>query len=364
MSRETVSRVVLLVLVLIISVVFVRMIKGMVMALLMASILAGLLAGTHARLARAFRGRRSLAAVATELLLVVGIVIPLGGLAGLVTAQAVKVGNSVAPWIRENLSQPDELSRRLEALPFYDRIEPYREGILTKVGEIAGGVSNWLVGALSDATVGTVNFFFLFFVTLYALYFFLIHGRAILDRILWYLPLEDRDERLMLERFLSVTRATLKGTGLIGIIQGTLGGLAFAVVGVPSFVFWAAVMVLLSAIPGLGVAIVWVPAAVWLAMDGQWGLAIGMSVFFIAVVGMVDNIIRPRIVGRDTQMPELLVFLSTLGGLSLFGAVGFVIGPIIGALFLTVWEIYGEAFKGLLPAVGKVEEDPSDQDSE
>ena len=351
MTRDTVSRLVLLALVLFISVVFVHMIRGMLMALLMAAIVAGLFAGPYRRLVDLFRGRRVLAAVVTEVLLVGLILVPLAGLAGLVTAQAIKVGRSVGPWIQENLARPDELSRRLEALPFYDRVAPYRDDILAKVGELAGSLSNWLVGALSDVTVGTVHFFFLFFVMLYAVYFFLLHGRAVLDRMLWYLPLEDRDEQRMLARFLSVTRATLKGTGLIGLLQGALGAAAFAAVGIPSWAFWGAVMMVLSAIPGLGVGVVWLPAAVWLAMDGHWGQAVGMTVYFLVVVGMVDNVIRPRVVGRDTQMPELLVFLSTLGGLSLFGALGFIIGPIIGALFVTVWEIYGEAFRDLLPSV-------------
>ena len=352
MSRETVHRVVLLVLVVFISAMFYRMIRGFLLALLMAGILAGLTNGFYGRLTRALRGRRSLAAVVTEGLLVGLIVLPLGGLAGLVTAQAIKVGNSVGPWIGRNLSQPDELTRRLEELPFYDRLEPYRDDILTKAGELAGSISNWLVAALSQATMGTVQFLFLFFVMLYSLYFFLTNGRAVLDRILWYLPLEDRDERRMLEKFLSVTRATLKGTGLIGVVQGTLGGAAFAVVGVDSAVFWGAVMMVLSVIPGLGTGLIWVPAAVWLAMGGHWAAAIGMSLFFLLVIGMVDNVIRPRVVGHDTQMPELMVFLSTLGGLSLFGALGFIIGTLVGALFVTIWEIYGEAFGDVLPAVG------------
>jgi predicted PurR-regulated permease PerM len=352
MNRETVNRVVLLALVVFISIVFFRMVKGMLMALLVAAILAGLLAPLYGRMVRLCRGKRGLAAVATELLLMVLIVIPAGGLAGLVTAQAIKVGNNVGPWIKENLAQPDQLTRKLEALPFYDRIEPYRDDILTKVGEVAGSVSNWLVGALQDATVGTVTFFFMVFVMLYSLYFFLINGRAVLERILWYLPLEDQDERRMLEKFVSVTRATLKSTAVIGLLQGALGAAAFAVVGIPSWVFWGAVMALLSAIPGLGAGLVWVPAVAWLAMDGHWGQAIGVTAYFVLVVGMVDNFLRPRIVGHDTKMPELLVFLSTLGGLSLFGVLGFVIGPIVGALFVTVWEIYGEAFKDLLPSVG------------
>ncbi|MBD3222584.1 AI-2E family transporter [bacterium] len=354
MNRETVNRVVLLALLVFISVMFFRMIEAMLMALLMAAILAGLLAPVQRRMVRLFGGRAGPAAVVTELLLVLLILVPLAGLAGLVTAQAIKVGNTAGPWIRENLTRPDELSRRLEALPFYERIEPYRDDILTKVGEVAGSVSNWLVGALQDATVGTVTFFFMFFVMLYSLYFFLTNGRAVLEKILWYLPLEDRDEQRMLDKFLSVTRATLKSTGVIGLTQGALGAAAFAVAGIPSWVFWGAVMVVLSAIPGLGAGIVMVPAAIWLLMDGHWGMAIGMLAYLVLVVGMVDNFLRPRIVGQDTQMPELLVFLSTIGGLSLFGVLGFIIGPIVGALFVTIWEIYGEAFKDLLPEVGAV----------
>ena len=352
MTHENVKRFVLLLMVVFISVMFFRMIRGMLMALFMAAILAGLMNGVFARLTRAFRGNKPGAALVTEVMLVFLILAPLGGLGGLVTAQAIRVGNNIAPWIQQNLARPDELTRRLESLPFYERIEPYRDDILTKAGDVAGSISSWLVNALSNATMGTVQFFFLFFVMLYALYFFLTNGRAVLYRILWYLPLEDAEEQRMLGRFLSVTRATLKGTLLIGFLQGALGAVALAVVGVDGWIFWGAVMMVLSIIPGLGTALIWVPAAVWLAMAGRWGATIGMSLYFMIIVGTVDNFVRPRVVGRDTQMPELLVFLSTLGGLSLFGAVGFIIGPIIGALFVTVWEIYGEAFQDMLPAVG------------
>ncbi len=355
MSRATVNRIVVLVLVAAISLLFYRMIKGFLLALLMAAILAGLMRPVYNRLVRLLRGRRPAAAVITELLLVLLILLPLGGLAGLVTTQALRVAGGVGPWISTNLAQPDALSQRLEALPFYDRVEPFRGEILLRAGDLARGLSTWLVNALSDATVGTVHFLFLFFVMLYALFFFLLHGRQVLDRILYYLPLEDHAEQRMLVRFLSVTRATLKGTGLIGLLQGGLGAAAFAVAGIQGWAFWGAVMVVLSVIPGLGTGLVWVPAVIWLAMGGHWGWAIGLTVFFVLVVGMVDNVVRPRVVGRDTQMPELLIFLSTLGGLAVFGALGIVIGPIVGALFVTVWEIYGEVFRQWLPAVEKRE---------
>jgi predicted PurR-regulated permease PerM len=123
------------------------------------------------------------------------------------------------------------------------------------------------------------------------------------------------------------------------------------------------VMILLSIIPGIGTALVWVPAAIFLIIKGLWGKAIFLFVFCGLVVGSVDNLLRPRIVGKDTEMPDLLILLSTLGGISLFGIAGFIIGPIVAALFVTVWDMYGIAFKDILPETGHVlhpESDDSD----
>jgi predicted PurR-regulated permease PerM len=138
---------------------------------------------------------------------------------------------------------------------------------------------------------------------------------------------------------------------VIGILQGGLAGLAFAVVGIPSAVFWGAIMTVLSIIPGIGSALVWGPAAIILAATGHLVKAIGLAVFCAIVVGSLDNLLRPILVGKDTQMHELMIFLGTLGGIMMFGVVGVIIGPIVAALFVTVWEIYGDAFKDILPAV-------------
>jgi len=189
------------------------------------------------------------------------------------------------------------------------------------------------------------------FIMLYTMFFFLMDGNKLIDKILYYLPLEDHDERRMLNKFTSVTRATLKGTAVIGLLQGVLAGGAFAVVGIEGAVFWGAIMAVLSFIPGIGSALVWVPAVIILAATGQFAKAIGLGVFCAAVVGSIDNLLRPILVGRDTQMHELMILFGTLGGILMFGVVGVIIGPIIAALFVTVWEIYGVAFKDVLPAV-------------
>jgi predicted PurR-regulated permease PerM len=176
-------------------------------------------------------------------------------------------------------------------------------------------------------------------------------GDKLLDKILYYLPLEDHDERRILEKFTSVSRATLKGTAVIGILQGGLSGVAFAVAGIPSAVFWGTIMTVLSIIPGIGTALVWIPAAVLLAGSGHVYRAAGLVVFCAAVVGSLDNILRPILVGKDTQMHELMIFFGTMGGILMFGIPGVIIGPIIAALFVTIWDIYGLAYRDILPEV-------------
>jgi len=149
----------------------------------------------------------------------------------------------------------------------------------------------------------------------------------------------------MLQRFVSVARATLKGTFLIGIVQGTLGGIIFAILGISGAVLWGLLMIVLSVLPVIGGALVWVPAAIVLAIQGAWIKALILAGFCSLVIGSVDNVLRPRLVGRDTQMSDLLVLFSTLGGIAVFGAIGFIVGPIVAALFVTIWEIFGKAYR-------------------
>lgn len=232
-------------------------------------------------------------------------------------------------------------------------MEPYRNFILTKAGEAVGFLSKFLISQLSSATLGTVKFVFLLLIMLYTMFFFFMEGDTLLKKILYYLPLQDHDEQRLLARFTSVTRATLKGTALVGLLQGGLAGCAFAVVGIPSPVFWGSIMVVLSIVPGVGTALVWAPAAVILSTTGHGSQGIGLALFCAVVVGGLDNLLRPLLVGKDTQMHELMIIFGTLGGIVMFGVAGIIIGPIITALFVTVWDMYGVAFKDVLPGVGE-----------
>ncbi|MBW2487704.1 MAG: AI-2E family transporter [Deltaproteobacteria bacterium] len=351
MNKEAIHKWVLLLLVFFISALFLSMIRQFLMAIFLAGIFSALSYPLYRRFEKWFKGRRSLASVATLILIVFVVIIPLGGLLGIITGQAIKVGETVKPWVEQQLSEPDAITNTLKSIPFYDRIEPYRNLIFKKAGEMVGGISGFLIKRLRSVTLGTVNFLFMLFIMLYTMFFFLMDGDKLIHKILYYLPLEDQDERRMLDKFTSVTRATLKGTAVIGILQGALAGAAFAVVGIDSAVFWGTVMAVLSFIPGIGTALVWGPAVIILAATGHLAKAIGLGVFCAAVVGSIDNLLRPILVGRDTQMHELMILFGTLGGIIMFGVVGIIIGPIVAALFVTIWDIYGLAFQDMLPGV-------------
>jgi predicted PurR-regulated permease PerM len=183
------------------------------------------------------------------------------------------------------------------------------------------------------------------------MFFFLMDGKYLLEKILYYLPLEDDEEQRMLAKFTEVTRATLKGTAVIGMLQGGLAGLAFVVVGIQAAAFWGTIMAVLSIIPGIGSALVWLPASIILIAGGHYAKGAGLAIFCGVIVGSVDNFVRPRLVGKDTEMHDLLILFGTLGGILMFGIVGIILGPIIAALFTTIWEIYGEAFREYLPQV-------------
>ena len=241
------------------------------------------------------------------------------------------------------------LAAVLAGLPIIGEVAPKPDELLAKLGEFATSIGTFLVGSLAAATRGTAKFFLQMFVTVYALFFFLISGPEILQRLLYLFPLETEQEDRLVEKFSSVARATIKGTLVIGLVQGGLAALGFLVAGIHGTIFWGTIMVVLSIIPLVGAALIWVPAVIFLLSTGSVTAGLLLLLWCGTVVSASDNVLRPILVGRDTKMPDLLILLSTLGGIGMFGVVGFIVGPIIAALFLTIWDIYGTAFGDMLP---------------
>ena len=356
MTKETINKSVLLILVAAISLLFLTMIQQFLLAIFLAGLFAAMATPLYLRLTDTFGGNRYLASFVTLLLLLFMVLIPLLLLAGVFIGQAVDVGQSLVPTVAKFVKEPNALADWLHALPHWDKVMPYEDQLRDKAAQSVEAAGSLLVGGLSSVAVGTAHFLFMTLVFCYTLFFFLLDGKKVVDAVLYYLPLEDSDERLMLDKFTSVTRAMVKGTLLIGLLQGSLAGVAFGIAGVGNAVFWGTVMAVLSIVPGIGSAVVWVPASLILMFQGNVGAGVGLFAFCALVVGSIDNLLRPILVGKDTNMHELMIFFGTLGGLFMFGMSGLLIGPLIASLFLTVWEIYGVAFQDMLPAVGPAKE--------
>ena len=355
MSRTTFRTAFVLILVLAVSFAFLAVAWRFLIPLLLGALLAGLCDPLYRWVTRLFGGRRSLAAGITLLILFVLIVGPLSAFVGVVVKQALAVSNQALPWVQEHFgvvsafNAHDWLARRFPALAHY---VPEQDQIVDSAAQLAKATGTYLVGGATQLTASTATFLLNLFVMLYAMFYFLRDGGVILEKILYYTPLSHGDEVRVLERLRSVTRATIKGTVVIGIIQGTLAGIGLWFAGLPSAAFWGTIMAVLSIVPGIGAALVWLPAVIYLFVTGQKLAATLLLIWCSAVVGTIDNMLRPKLVGKDAKMPDLLILIGTLGGLFLFGPVGFIIGPLVCGLFLTVWEIYGATFKDVLPPVG------------
>ena len=352
-ETRNINRIVVLIATLLISSLFLSMIRQFLITILLAGIFAGLGAPLFQGFQRLFGQRRGVSAGLTVTAYLLIVFFPLAALLIVVAGQAVSLSQTAIPLIRERFRSPGAFDSLLVQLPFYRDIEMYSDQILEKAGELLGTLGSGLISRLSTFTYAAVIDIFLFVIFWYTMFFFFKDGELLMEKIRAYLPLSDTDQRRLLDKFLSVTRATIKGTLVIGMVQGTLAGIAFSVAGIDSAAFWGTVMAVLSILPMIGPPIVWIPAAVMLAVSGQYLPAAGLALFCGLVVGQIDNILRPILVGRDTQMHELFIFFGTLGGIGMFGVFGFIIGPVIAALFVTVWDIYGETFSESLVDIRK-----------
>jgi len=327
-----------------ITIAFFVVMKSFLITLMLAGIFTAIMYPAYRRALRMCRGRAQVASGLTVTLIVAVAVLPFIAFVGLLVSQGIQISNSAAPMIEQQVTD-GHWGERLSKLPFADKIRPYQDELLKKGSEAASTVAGFVVGKLSDITRGTVNFIANLVLMLYAMYFFFMDGPALLRTIGAFLPLTLAERERLLDRFAAVSIATLKGTVVIGLAQGLLGTIAFAVVHIPGSIFWGTIMTVSAMIPGVGTALVWIPAAIYLVMTGKIVTVIVFSLYFILVVGTIDNLLRPRLVGRGTQMPEMLVLLSTLGGIIAFGIVGFILGPVVAALFITLWQIQGESVR-------------------
>jgi predicted PurR-regulated permease PerM len=330
---------------------FISMISEFLIALVLAAIFSGLLYPFYRKLFYYLKKRSALAAGTTLIITAFAFGFPLAGFTGMVTSEAIQITKKARPIVKEVLDNNLSFNEQLpEWLPFKDKLEPFHETIVNKASEATSSMGSWLVSSLSSATKGTVGFLIGLFIMFYAMFHFLIHGPQLLHTFTSLLPLSEEDRTEVMNRGLMVTKASLKGIIIVGVIEGVLVGLALWMIGIDGSAFWGSVVFLLAAIPGLGASLIWLPAAIYLLFIGSTGWGIGLVVWGVLVVGVVDYLIRPWIVGNDAKLPDLVILISIIGGIITFGPVGIIIGPVIAALLDTILNIYKKTFQHLLPS--------------
>lgn len=312
-------------------------------AIVAAAILTALFKRPYHWFERVLHGRRGMSALLTCLLVVLIIITPLFLIFSLAVSEA---GN-----LYHLVTQEATLQGAIEKSLAVVHRAPYADVFLNTaafdqeriVNDIKQFSQNAL-GFLQAAYLGITSFIFWVFVVFFSLFYFLIDGKQALRQLMRLSPLKDEHDKLLIQKFISMSRATLKGTIVVGAIQGLLGGVTFWIAGVPSPAIWGLVMILLSIIPMVGSGIVWLPAGIILLLLGNvWQGIFILSVGF-GVISVIDNVLRPKLVGKDTAMHPLFILFATLGGISLFGLPGFILGPILVSLFLALAEIYGIEF--------------------
>ncbi|NER59876.1 AI-2E family transporter [Pseudomonas sp. MAFF212428] len=214
------------------------------------------------------------------------------------------------------------------------------EGLRDKIAKGAMQGSQFFATQAFSFGQGTFEFVVSFGIMLYLLFFFLRDGADLVRKIRTAVPLAEHQKRRLQLKFNRVVRATVKGNLVVAVTQGALGGLIFWVLDIPSALVWAVLMAFLSLLPAVGAGIVWGPVAAYFLLSGAIWQGVVLTAFGVLVIGLVDNVLRPILVGKDTRMPDYLILISTLGGLAVFGLNGFVIGPLIAALFMSSWGIF------------------------
>jgi predicted PurR-regulated permease PerM len=326
-----------------ISVAFVWLLWPFAGAVLWGVIISILFAPLNGWFLRRLRGGRNRAALLTVLVVLVGVMLPLGLVAAALVQEAMLM---VAKLQSGEINVASYFDQVLAVVP------QWLAGWLSKLGlgslaELQQKLSASLstgskVLATQALGIGQNTFDFIvnFFVTLYLSYFLLRDGAWLKKKVGAAVPLHPGHRRKLFDKFATVIRATVKGNVLMAGTQGLLGGLAFWFLGVHGALLWAVLMAVLSLLPAVGAGLVWVPVAVYFLATGAVWQGVSLTLWGVLVIGLVDNLLRPILVGKDTKLPDYLVLISTLGGMALFGINGFVIGPVIAALFIAAWDIY------------------------
>ena len=281
--------------------------------------------------------KKSLSSILSLILILLLVIIPSIGILGLITNELIIFINSFDDY---------SLERYVEMIPNESLINDLLAWAGLSITQLTEKADDFLLSAskvfyesVSTISANVINFFISLFLFIYLTFFFLKDGEKIVKSCMDAFPMKNEDESYLLNEFQKTTRATIKGTIIVALAQGFLGYMTLLLLGVEGALIWGAVMALLSIIPAVGTILVWLPIALVLFLNGQIMEASILIFSGIFIIGMIDNLLRPILIGKETKIPDYLILLTTIGGISIFGITGFIIGPIIASLFISIWSL-------------------------
>ena len=325
--------------------------RAFLLPILLAAIAAALFYPLHRKILRSLKGRSTPAALVSVVIFCLIILVPIGLLGYLVTQNVIEVTRLINRNVPQIRSWFQSVQSWIAALPFVggQRVSTLIDS--TRLVNIIQQAGAAFVQSATNLAGNLARFSLLLFVFIYSLFFLIRDGDKALLSVSEAIPLPKEDKLVIIDKFASVSRATLKSTFLIGGIQGTIGTILFLVLGIPGAVLFGVLFLVLAAIPGLGPALIWLPTTVILFALQKYLHGVIMLVIGGGVIPLVDYILRPRLVGQDTQLHPLLVFIGVLGGVALFGIWGLLFGPLAMSVAVTLLSIFKRIFKGELKEI-------------
>jgi predicted PurR-regulated permease PerM len=327
----------------IVTLLFLYLLKPFFTPIFWAAVTAGILKPLYQRLQVRLK-KPNLSATLMVLIFALLILLPAAMITSLLVKESIQLYNSINADTSGIQKEVQDITNRLTHNFYTNKFQIDDQVIIQKFSEAAKGIADYIFIHLTDLTQNTLVFLIQFGVMIYTLFFFFRDGDRILVMLKRMIPLGKSRVETLYERFIAAARATLKATVLLGGLQGLLGGFIFFITGIEGYMIWGLLMVVMAILPGIGCSIIWAPAGLIMLLNGNVWEGVTILTFGVLVISVGDNMLRPILIGGDVEMHSLTIFLSTLGGLVLFGLSGFVIGPIVAALFMTLWDMSDQYF--------------------
>jgi predicted PurR-regulated permease PerM len=346
LQSEKFSRYFLLTMLIGVVVLFLTMIRMFLIPIVLSTVITTLFFPFYNSILRGVRNRRSLASFLCCLILFIALLIPLFFIAQVVSGEAAQFYRSVDEKLQVWLADGSTgVLSRLQQYSWFQHLSLDRIDWQQTIRELLGKVGSFAALLISKTSGGALYFLAYVFITLFICFYFFRDGEHLLRRLRNLIPLDEEYIDALINRFVAVSRATIKGVAVIGFIQSAIGGITLWIFGVHAPLLWFFVMLILSFIPAVGAWLVMHPAAIIEVLMGHYWRGLGIFLVTVLIISSIDNVIRPRLVGQFSGLHDLIIFFAALGGLSMFGPLGVLVGPIVAAFFVTLLEIYSEVFR-------------------